>query len=196
MPDYVALLRAINVGGRNSLPMEKLRNVLAEQGASSVATYIQSGNVVFSHSRRGAAKLTAQLASAITAAAGFEVPVMLRTRAEWTAAIANNPYGEADVHCAFLPAAPSKTALAKVDPETVRALEVHARRPRALPVLAVGHRPLEAGRRDLPCTPRCHGPQLADGGQTRRDAGRSRVSPRNGSRTKFVTTAGAGALVA
>jgi uncharacterized protein (DUF1697 family) len=117
VPDYVALLRAINVGGRNSLPMEKLRNVLAEQGASSVATYIQSGNVVFSHSRRGAAKLTAQLASAITAAAGFEVPVLLRTRAEWTAAIANNPYGEADVHCAFLPAAPSKTALAKIDPK-------------------------------------------------------------------------------
>jgi len=114
---HVALLRAINVGGRNSLPMATLRGVFEDLGARSVATYIQSGNVVFEHAQRSIAKLTTQLVAAITAEAGFEVPVILRTAAEWNALIAANPFGADDVHCSFLPAVPSRTALAKVAPD-------------------------------------------------------------------------------
>ncbi len=118
MPAYVALLRAINVGGRNSFAMAALRTVCAELGATHVATYIQSGNVVFKHPQRTIAKLTTQLAAAIAATAGFEVPVVLRTAAEWSFAIANNPFITDDVHCSFLPAVPPSTALAKIAPAT------------------------------------------------------------------------------
>jgi uncharacterized protein (DUF1697 family) len=111
---YVALLRAINVGGRNMLPMAKLRGVFEALGATDVATYIQSGNVVFAHSQRTIAKLTTQLAAAIAVDAGFEVPVVLRTADEWKTTIANNPFAADHAHCMFLPAAPSKTALAKI----------------------------------------------------------------------------------
>lgn len=113
---YVALLRAINVGGHNPLPMATLRGVFEELAATKVSTYIQSGNVVFAHAQRSAAKLTTQLAAAIAAAAGFEVPVVLRTADEWTAVIANNPFATDHAHCMFLPAAPAKTALAKIVP--------------------------------------------------------------------------------
>ncbi len=112
---YIALLRAINVGGNNSLPMATVRDVFAAQGATSVSTYIQSGNVVFAHTL-AEAKLTTQLAAALEAKAKFAVPVVLRTAAEWATAIDNNPYDEDRLYCTFLPAVPAKTALAKIDP--------------------------------------------------------------------------------
>jgi len=109
---YVALLRGINVGGMHSLPMAKVRETFEAAGASSVATYIQSGNVVFVAKAASAEKLCA----ALTKTAGFTVPVVLRTEAELTAVIANNPYPKSDaVQCAFLPETPAKTALAKID---------------------------------------------------------------------------------
>jgi uncharacterized protein (DUF1697 family) len=113
---YVALLRAVNVGGHNSLPMATLKKVMTAHGAASVATYIQSGNVVFTHSL-AEAKLSSQLAAAIEAEVGFAVPVVLRTAAEWATAIANNPYDEP--YCTFLPAVPPKTALAGFDPKAL-----------------------------------------------------------------------------
>lgn len=110
MPTYVALLRGINVGGKRSLPMATLRAAVEEAGATNVQTYIQSGNVVLAHASRAARKLTAQLETAIADAAGFDVPVVLRTAAEWGAVIERNPFaGEAEdhLHCGFLPAAPA-----------------------------------------------------------------------------------------
>ncbi|MBA2543877.1 MAG: DUF1697 domain-containing protein, partial [Deltaproteobacteria bacterium] len=116
MPSYVALLRAINVGGKRSLPMETVRTVFERAGASNVATYIQSGNVVFMHDQRSPITLIAKLSSELEEAAEFAVPVVLRTRAEWTAAIEANPYKKSEtVHCAFLSAAPSPAELAKID---------------------------------------------------------------------------------
>ena len=47
MPSWIALLRGVNVGGRRKLPMADLRTTLTGLGLSDVATYIQSGNVVF-----------------------------------------------------------------------------------------------------------------------------------------------------
>jgi uncharacterized protein (DUF1697 family) len=116
MPSYVALLRGINVGGKRSLPMEKVRTAFERAGAAKVTTYIQSGNVVFTHDQRSAAALIAKLESTLEDAAGFAVPIVLRTRAEWAAAIEANPYKQSEtVHCAFLPAAPTKEQSAKVD---------------------------------------------------------------------------------
>lgn len=92
MPAYIALLRGINVGGRHGLKMEALREVIEAAGATKVETYIQSGNAVFTHPARTAGPLAATLATAITKAAGFAVPVVLRTRAELAAVVAENPY--------------------------------------------------------------------------------------------------------
>lgn len=108
---YVALLRGINVGGKHLLPMAKVRDTFEAAGAANVATYIQSGNVVFTAKSIAAAKL----AAALQETAGFAVPVILRTDSELSAVIAANPYPKSEtVHCAFLPAAPTKTAIAKV----------------------------------------------------------------------------------
>ncbi len=116
MPSYVALLRGINVGGRRSLPMDTVRAVFERAGASSVSTYIQSGNVVFMHDQRSPSTLIAKLASALEDAAEFAVPVVLRTRSEWAALIEANRYKQSDtVHCAFLPEAPTPAELAKLD---------------------------------------------------------------------------------
>lgn len=118
MPSYAALLRGINVGGRHLLKMTTLREVIEAAGATKVATYIQSGNVVFAHTTRSRAPLEAKLAAAITKAAGFPVPVVLRSAAELAAVIAGNPFVPAPhehLHVMFCPREPVATALDKLD---------------------------------------------------------------------------------
>ena len=65
MASHVALLRGINVGGRNKVPMTDLREVVTSLGHTGVTTYIQSGNVLFSAADPDTAKLAAALESAI-----------------------------------------------------------------------------------------------------------------------------------
>ena len=65
MASHVALLRGINVGGRNKVSMAELREVVALLGHTGVATYIQSGNVLFSTAETDNAKLAGALESAI-----------------------------------------------------------------------------------------------------------------------------------
>jgi uncharacterized protein (DUF1697 family) len=93
MTAMVALLRAVNVGGRK-LPMAELRALCAELGWGEVATYIQSGNVVF-RTVAEAPGLEAQLEKAIAARFGMAVPVIVRTSAQWAAHARSNPFGEA-----------------------------------------------------------------------------------------------------
>lgn len=95
MTMYVALLRGINVGGRRSLKMDQLRDVVEDAGGEEVRTYIQSGNVVFSHPARSAAKLEAELERRIEAASGMVVPVIARSRAQWDDIVEGNPFPEA-----------------------------------------------------------------------------------------------------
>jgi uncharacterized protein (DUF1697 family) len=106
MPRFVAFLRGINVGGNRIIKMEKLREIFAGAGAKDVATYIQSGNVVFSHPRPTATRFT----TAIADATGFEVPVMLRSAPEMVAI--SHPFpDDAHVHVMFA-AAPLAVAAA------------------------------------------------------------------------------------
>ncbi len=113
MPTYVAMLRGINVGGNRMIKMADLREVFAAAGGTDVATYIQSGNVVFSHAARSERTLAAELEKRIAEAAGFPVPVVLRTAAQLARAIEHSPFPDADadlVHVAFLAAQPPRTA--------------------------------------------------------------------------------------
>ena len=119
---HVALLRGINVGGKNKLPMKDLIALFADAGAEDVRTYIQSGNVVFTASRGVATGLAAAVTELIEARLGLTVPVVLRTRAELAAARDANPYaGRASnpkaLHVMFLKDRPSKSAVGTLDPD-------------------------------------------------------------------------------
>jgi len=93
MGRMVALLRAVNVGGRK-LPMAELRALCAALGWEDVATYIQSGNVVFS-SGMTPAEAEAALEGAVAKVYGYDAPTIVRTRAEWAELAAGNPFAEA-----------------------------------------------------------------------------------------------------
>lgn len=75
---YVALLRGINVGGKNRVEMKQLKAVFEEAGMTSVRTYINSGNVIFSSTIRARARLVDLLENAITQRFGFKIDVLVR----------------------------------------------------------------------------------------------------------------------
>jgi uncharacterized protein (DUF1697 family) len=75
---YVALLRGINVGGKNKVEMKRLQTAFEEAGLSDVKTYINSGNVIFSTSIRSRTRLVEQIEGAIEGTFGFRVPVVVR----------------------------------------------------------------------------------------------------------------------
>ena len=94
--NFIALLRAINVGTGRRVQMAELRTLMADAGATAVQTYIQSGNVVFDHEETGEAALSADLETRLQAAFGFEIPVILRRADEWGALVAGNPFPHAE----------------------------------------------------------------------------------------------------
>ncbi|HEX8639952.1 MAG TPA: DUF1697 domain-containing protein [Allosphingosinicella sp.] len=93
MERRVALLRAVNVGGRK-LPMAALRELCAGLGWTEVETYIQSGNIVFSASGAAAA-LEAKLEEAIAERFGMEVPAIVRSAPQWRLYPSANPFPDA-----------------------------------------------------------------------------------------------------
>jgi uncharacterized protein (DUF1697 family) len=91
MPAYVALLRAVNVGGTGKLPMAELKAMCIAAGFSKVQTYIASGNVVFS-SRHSEAAVRKTLEKKLQAYAGKPVAVVVRTVDEMKAVLKSNPF--------------------------------------------------------------------------------------------------------
>jgi uncharacterized protein (DUF1697 family) len=92
MARYVALLRGINVGGNNKVPMADLRAMTEAVGFTDVKTLLQSGNMVFSGKPTPTAKLEAQLEEATRDEIGVTCSYMVRTDAEWGAIIKANPF--------------------------------------------------------------------------------------------------------
>lgn len=88
---WIALLRGINVGGHNKIPMAELRSMCAGLGWQNVATYIQSGNILFS-AEGSTSALEKQLAGAIAEHFGHRVSVILRPAAAWPLYIELNPF--------------------------------------------------------------------------------------------------------
>jgi uncharacterized protein (DUF1697 family) len=125
MQAYVALLRAVNVGGTGKLPMNDLKALCEEAGFGKVRTYIASGNVVF-ESRESETGVKAALETALAAYAGKPVGVYLRTAAEMTQVLAGNPFPDAPPNrtvAIFLDGPPPADALERisgVDDEEVR----------------------------------------------------------------------------
>lgn len=113
MASFVALLRAINVGGTGKLSMADLRTLCETEGFRQVRTYIQSGNVVFTSSL-AEAKIQSKLEKALAAKLGKPVGVLLRSGAELAKVLKQNPFKTPPpnrVMVLFLDEAPAKTAL-------------------------------------------------------------------------------------
>lgn len=94
MPTYIALLRAVNVGGNGKLPMAELREMCVAAGFQDVRTYIASGNVVF-RAAKSAAQVKLALEARLAEYAGKPVGVVLRTGADLARVLAGNPYPQA-----------------------------------------------------------------------------------------------------
>jgi uncharacterized protein (DUF1697 family) len=92
MRTHVALLRGINVGGRNKVAMADLRQVVTSLGHTDVATYIQSGNVVFTSPENDTAKLAADLEREIGRRLGVRPAVVVLSREQLAQVIVGNPY--------------------------------------------------------------------------------------------------------
>ena len=97
MTTWIALLRGINVGGRNILPMKELTRELEKIGCSNVQTYIQSGNVVFQSSVTRADSLAKRISQAILKSHGFRPGVMVLSAKEVEDAASSNPFPNAEV---------------------------------------------------------------------------------------------------
>jgi uncharacterized protein (DUF1697 family) len=111
---HVALLRGVNVGGKNSLPMKELAKMFVDAGCDDVRTYIQSGNVVFRAKRALAQRVPSLVSAAIVKRFGFESPVLTRTAEELRVIAAKNPFlrkgADSDrLHVAFLASLPTST---------------------------------------------------------------------------------------
>jgi uncharacterized protein (DUF1697 family) len=117
---HVALLRGINVGGKNILPMKDLARMFAEAKCASVQTYIQSGNVIF-EAPAGAPKIAELVQAKIERQFGYRVPVVLRTREQLLNTIRDNPFLPAVsdhrwLHVYFLADPPKASSIAGLDP--------------------------------------------------------------------------------
>jgi uncharacterized protein (DUF1697 family) len=141
---YVALLRAINVGGKNKLPMKDLAAMFTAAGCGEVQTYIQSGNVVCRASAELAARLPGLITAAISERFGFRAPVLLRTTGELREVAGVNPFLAAGadpeaLHVAFLADLPEAARVAALDPDrsppdafAVRGREIYLHYPNGL----------------------------------------------------------------
>ena len=110
---YVALLRAVNVGGTGNLPMDELKAICRSAGFTAIETYIASGNVVF-ESDASAVRIKAELERRLQKKMGKPVGVALRTATEISAVLKANPFPSAPANytvAVFLDGKPSADAL-------------------------------------------------------------------------------------
>jgi uncharacterized protein (DUF1697 family) len=138
----LALLRGINVGGNCSLPMKELAAIFAAAGASSVRTYIQSGNVIFEAG--DPTLVTAQVTGEIARVYGYPGRIVLRSAEELRAAYQANPFAKAGapvetLNIYFLADMPAPAAVRSLDPDrspgdsfVVRGREIYLQLPNGM----------------------------------------------------------------
>jgi uncharacterized protein (DUF1697 family) len=122
MGTFVALLRGINVGGKNRLLMKDLVAIFERAGCTHVRSYIQSGNVVFDASPELARGIGALVSAKISASFGLGVPVLVRTARELQTVASHNPFlgtgvSVESLHVVFLADDPGKSRAAALDPD-------------------------------------------------------------------------------
>lgn len=113
MATWICLLRAVNLGGRNKVPMPALRESLARAGFADLRTYVQSGNVVATSRHRSPAAVATVVADVLHRDFGVDQPVVVRTAEQVERVIAENPFEQAAaqrpkmLHVSFLCATPA-----------------------------------------------------------------------------------------
>ena len=117
---HVALLRGINVGGRNKLAMKDLVSMFSDAGCGRVRTYIQSGNVLFEAAPGLARRIGSVIQESINERCGLDIPVITRTLDELADVVTNNPFREAETEAkllqvGFLAQRPGAARLAALD---------------------------------------------------------------------------------
>jgi uncharacterized protein (DUF1697 family) len=122
MGKIIAVLRAMNLGGHNAVPIGRLRQFVTDEGFADVASYIASGNLVFTGDGRTTDAISAQLEVASAETLGLKTDWILRAPAEWTAMIEASPFPD------FAKASPNKylVTVFKTDPDPKRLGEVEA----------------------------------------------------------------------
>ena len=117
----VALLRGINVGGKNKLPMADLAAMFREAGCDDVRTYIQSGNVVFRAGPALAGDIPSLISASIMDQFGYRIPVVTRTASEFQEIVQANPFAETGTEAnkllvMFLADLPDRAHVEALDP--------------------------------------------------------------------------------
>ena len=114
---YIALLRGINVGGHKIIKMDQLRKAFEELGFEDVATYVQSGNVVFKSPKKASEDLSRKIEEMLLRRFSMSVPVIVRTAEEVDDVLRNNPFLKergidvSRLHVTFLSLTPQKSGL-------------------------------------------------------------------------------------
>jgi uncharacterized protein (DUF1697 family) len=149
MEQYIALLRGINVGGHNRLPMKELAAALDGLGLKNIKTYIQSGNVVFQAEADAPERLASQIGKTIEQSHGFLPQVMVLGVDAWQTAVSQNPFPEAEpepktLHLFFLQEAP-----ANPDLEQLNAIKKESERFQLIDTVFYLHAPDGIGRSKL-----------------------------------------------
>ena len=125
MPIYISLLRGINVGTNKRMKMQELRSSCEQLGFDQVATYIQSGNVVFKGAKLSPSAVSKKIEKQIECNFGFHADVITRTASKFKKIIASNPLlkkpgtDESKLHVLFLSAPPSVGAVKKIESLTL-----------------------------------------------------------------------------
>ena len=141
---HIALLRGINVGGHNKLPMKNLAAIFRQAGCNHVQTYIQSGNVVLQAEMNLVGRLPLIVNELIRQEFGFEIPVVIRSGAEMARVVQSNPFlaqgaDPRELAVGFLAAQPDSARIANLDPHrsppdefVVQGSEIYLRYPHGL----------------------------------------------------------------
>jgi uncharacterized protein (DUF1697 family) len=146
----IALLRGINVGGKNLLPMKELAAMLGDLGAQKVKSYIQSGNAVFVWKGKDISQLSNRIRAEIKRRRGFDPHILLLELEDFEKVIQQNPFpaeAEADpkaLHAGFLAASPKSPDL-----KTLEGLKSDSERFRLIGRVFYLHAPEGVGRSKL-----------------------------------------------
>jgi uncharacterized protein (DUF1697 family) len=120
---WISILRGINVGGRNAIKMDALREMFSQLGYSEVQSYIQSGNVIFKSNSSDSKSIEKSISAEIKNTFGFDVPVLVMGCEELREMLNNNQFlkdyskNPAFIHLTFLSDFPDKSVIGSISGE-------------------------------------------------------------------------------
>jgi len=117
MPDFAVLLRGVNVGGGKRVPMADFRRLLESLGYTGVRTLLNSGNAVFSSTKRSVDAHAKAIHAVLVSGCGVDTPVIVKSAQEVAAIIAENPMAADDLEAKRL------IVVFRQDPKTLRDLD-------------------------------------------------------------------------